>query len=373
MTLIDMKLRLRALAHRGRAEEDLDEELAFHLEMEARKNRTSGLGEITSRRAAKAAFGGVDKVREECRDIRGIGMLENLGRDLRYGMRVLRKTPVFTMVAILSLGIGIGANTAVFSVLDNVLLRLLPVRNPEELVVLRWGGQGDVDLNFTWASGSGDGTGNWTKNVFSWPVYSAMRERSKTLRAVMAFSPLGQVNVAARGQALATGAMVVSGNYFSGLGATAQVGRALVGDDDTANGVPAAMISFRLWDRVFARDPAAIGSTLYVNGQPCLVVGVTAKDFIGVSAGGFMRTPEIDVTLPLSAKERVEAKGQPEIAWFGNDWFWLQIMARRQPGRGDTEIRNELQSLVAMNLPESCARPRWWSPRLRRFGKPGAE
>ncbi len=354
MTLNDIKLRLRALAHRRRAEDELDDELAFHLEMEARKNRAAGLAETTARRAAQAAFGGVAKVQEECRDVRGIGMLENLGRDLRYGARVLRKTPAFTAVAILSLGIGIGANTAVFSVLDNVLLRLLPVRSPEELVLLRWGGQGDVDLNFTWASGGDDGSGNWTKNVFSWPVYSAMREQSRTLHAVMGFSPLGQVNVSAHGQALATGAMVVSGNFFSALGATAYVGRALAGDNDTASGVPAAMISFRLWDRVYARDPGVIGSTLYVNGQPCVVVGVTGKDFIGVSAGGFMRTPEVDVTLPLRAKERVDASGQPRIDWFGNDWFWLQIMARRRPGRGDAEIRNELQTLVASHLPEAA-------------------
>ncbi len=216
------------------------------------------------------------------------------------------------------------------------------------------GGQGDVDLNFTWATGNDDENGNWTKDVFSWPVYSAMRERSKTLHTVMAFSPLGQVNVAVHGQALATGAMVVSGNYFSGLGATPYLGRALSGDSDTANGVPAAVISFRLWDRVFARDPGAVGSTLYVNGQPCVVVGVTGKDFIGVSAGGFMRTPEVDVTLPLRAKDRVDATGRPRIAWFGDDWFWMQIMARRQPGRSESEVANEIKNIVAVNLPEAA-------------------
>ena len=137
MGFTDLWLRLRALASRTRAESELDEELQFHLAMEARK-RGGGSPTHDARLDARAAFGGLEQVREQCRDIRGLSALENLAKDFLYGFRVLRKTPLFTTVAVLSLAIGIGANTAMFTLVDYVLLRLLPVRNAEELVLLKW-------------------------------------------------------------------------------------------------------------------------------------------------------------------------------------------------------------------------------------------
>ena len=130
-------LRIGALARRRCAERELDEELNFHLEMEARKNRLAGMSEAEARRAARVEFGGVEQAREECRDARGVAFLQNLARDLRYGWRVLLKTPLFTAISILSLAIGIGANTAIFSLVDTVLLRMLPVRSPEQLAILK--------------------------------------------------------------------------------------------------------------------------------------------------------------------------------------------------------------------------------------------
>jgi hypothetical protein len=192
----DLLLRLRALARRRRAEGELEEELKFHLAMEAHKNRAAGMSDAQSRQSARARFGGLERVREECRDIRGLTFLENLARDMHYGLRVLWRTPVFTIVAVMSLGIGIGANTAVFSLLDTVLLRMLPVvRNPEQLVVARWGAHNELDLRRTWSTGGGDGHGGWTANVFSWAIFSELRAHSRTLDGVMGFSPLGPVNV----------------------------------------------------------------------------------------------------------------------------------------------------------------------------------
>ena len=132
----DLAMRLRALFAPRRAESELDEELSFHLAMEAEKNRARGIDAREAALRARRAFGGVDYHREECRDARGLTLIENLVRDLRFGVRVLARTPVFTAVAVLSLAIGIGATTAVFSLVDVVLLRSLPVRHPEELVVL---------------------------------------------------------------------------------------------------------------------------------------------------------------------------------------------------------------------------------------------
>ena len=162
----DLWLRLRALASRGRAERDLDEELNFHLEMEARKARQSGLAETDAERRARVNFGGVDQARESCRDVRGLGFLQSLGRDLRYGLRVLLRSPAFTAAAVLSLAVGIGATTAIFSLVDAVLLRTLPVRDPQQLVAAKW--KGDYS-NLMMTGATNDGAG---LDVFSWQAFS---------------------------------------------------------------------------------------------------------------------------------------------------------------------------------------------------------
>ena len=345
----DFMLRVRALLGHGRAENDLDEELRFHMEMEARKQRQEGMTDDEARRAALAHFGGVEQVREECRDARGLTLLENLLRDVRFGARVLRKTPAFTTIAVLSLAIGIGANTAVFSLLDTIMLRMLPVRSPEQLVVAKWGARADLTLSATWATGGDDGHGSWTRNVFSWAIFSDMRARSRTLSDVMGFSPLGPVNVAVGTQAIATGGMVVSGNYFQALGVSTVIGRPLTDDDDTADGLPSAVISYRFWERAFGLNPEAIGKTMYVNGHPCVVIGVAPREFFGVSAGGFLRTPNIDVVLPIRARERMESAGRQKLDWFGDDLFWIQVMGRRTAA-GEPQARGELASFVLAHL-----------------------
>ena len=351
MSWTDLILRLRALVRHGHAEGELDEELRFHMEMEARKRRAEGLTDEEARVAARARFGGADLVREECRDVRGLTLLENLARDVRYGARMLCKTPGFTAIAVLSLAIGIGANTAVFSLLDTVLLRMLPVRNPEQLVVAKWGAHADLSLSATWSTGGTDVDGLQTHNVFSWAIFSEMRSHSRALSDVMGFSPLGPVNAAVGNQAMSTGAMVVSGNYFQALGVSTIVGRPITADDDTADGLPSAVISYRFWERAFRLDPAAIGKTMYVNGQPCVVIGVAPKTFFGVSAGGFMRTPNVDIMLPIRLRERLEGAGHLRLEWYGNDLLWVQVMGRLTAG-SESQARSELAAVIATRLPE---------------------
>jgi predicted permease len=340
--------------------------------METRKNRAAGMGDSAARLSARASFGGVDLAAEDCRDVRGLTLLENLVRDFRYGVRVLRKTPVFTAVAVLSLAIGIGANTAIFSLLDTVLLRMLPVRNPEQLVIFHWGGHNNLDFNATFSSGGGDGKGNWQTNVVSWHIFNAVRNQTRTLSGVIGFSWLGKVNIAADSQALSTGAMVVSGNYFQSLGVAPILGRALTDDDDTSGGLPAAVISYRFWDRAFGLDPGAIGKTIHVNGQPCIIVGVTPREFFGVSAGGYMTMPEVDITAPIRARERLQGAGHQRTAWFGDDLFWVQIMARRNSSASEAAIRSELAALIIDHLPAD-ARRRLGNEIPRIFLDPGSQ
>ena len=353
----DLWLRMRALARHRRAECDLDEELNFHLEMEARKNRLAGLSEAAARRAARVEFGGVEQAKEECRDARGVAFLQNLVRDLRYGWRVLLKTPLFTAIAILSLAIGIGANTAIFSLVDTVLLRMLPVRSPEQLVILKWSANEQPGALYLYANSSRrDGQGRYQQNVFSWDIFAEVRGHSRTLSDAFGFSHLGRLNVTANGESRVAGGLLVSGNYFSGLGVNALLGRPIVADNDTVDGVAAAVISYRFWERAFGLDPAAIGKTIYINHQPSVVVGVTPREFFGVSAGGFVATPEVDVTLPIRVRNRFDWGSRTPIPFFAPDRFWIQMMGRVKPASEESAVQAELTAILTGNMPEAILR-----------------
>jgi predicted permease len=353
----DWAMRLRALVSRRRVESELDEELSFHLAMEAEKNRARGLGATEASRAARREFGGVEHFREECRDARGLNAIESLARDVRYGLRVLGRTPVFTAVAVASLAIGIGANTAVFSLVDTVLLRSLPVRHPEELVVLGWSANNAPrSLSQGWANTGGGGKyGRWHSNVFSWPMLESV-QRSGALAEAIGYSQLSRLNVTANGDSRVTGGMAVTGNYFSGLGVRMARGRPLVSDDDSEGGTTAAVISYGLWERAFGLDPAAMGKTIYINRTPYVVVGVTAREFFGVSVTGMHRVPEVDVTLPIRVKERIDGAPGKIAEWRGADLCWVQMMGRLKPGGGPGVVAAQLWPLVLANLPEAAAR-----------------
>jgi predicted permease len=350
----DLLLRFRALRSRTDAERDLDDELKFHLDMEAAKMRHGGLSDDDARRAARANFGGLDRAQEECRDARGLTAGENLARDLRYGARMLRKSPVFTTVAVLSLAIGIGANTAVFSLVDAVLLRMLPVKNPEQLVVLKWGSRKASNLNFNFTNGGRDARGRSIRNTFSWQIFDRFRAASKTLDAVIAFAPLPRLSIVAGGQAIVTGGQTVTGNYFTGLGAEMAVGRPFTNDDETADGVPPVVVSYRFWERFLGLDPSAIGRMITVNTIPCVVVGVTRKGFVGVAPGGFILTPEVDVSVPIRLRERIEVSSNSRRELFGDKSFWVQMIGRRGERGSDAAIEAELASAIAENLPEQA-------------------
>lgn len=353
----DWAMRSRALFSRRRAESDLDEELSFHLAMEAEKHRAQGLEANAAERMARREFGGVEHFREECRDARGLTALENLVRDLRYGARVLGRTPVFTAVAIASLAIGIGANTAVFSLVDIVLLRSLPVYHAEELVVLGMSANnGPRSMNSSYSNSGGGGRfGRWHSNVFSWPVLLEAR-RSGALAETIGFSQLPRLNVIAGGNSQVTGGMVVTGNYFTGLGVRMALGRPLASDNDTESGIPAAVISYRLWERAFGLDPKAAGKTIYVNRRPHLLVGVTAREFFGVSVTGMHRAPEIDVTLPIAEREQIEGGPLDGLDWFGGDLCWVQMMGRLKLGGTAAAVSAQLAPLVLANLPLAPAK-----------------
>jgi predicted permease len=254
-------------------------------------------------------------------------------QDFRYSARVLAKAPAFTLVAVAALALGIGVNAAALSVARAVLLQPLPVPAPDRLVVAHWVGQGVAVTN---EINSGDirhpRTGEWTNSNYSYPAYLALRDALREHADVFSFTFIRAANVSAHGRPVVAGGMLVDGSYFRALGVPIALGRGLTDDDDSPEAPPVAVIGHGLWRRAFAEDPAAIGQTIKVNGVSFTVVGVTAREYFGVSNGGFF--PPAEITLPLRAQPLVHPHWTPETgSLFDADAvLWLRLMARLRPG-----------------------------------------
>ncbi len=308
-----------------RLERELDDEFAFHLAMRERKNRSSGMQPEDARTAAKRRFGNAGSFREQTRETHLSSWLESLVQDVRYGLRQLARSPGFTAAAVLSLALGIGANTAIFTLVDALLLRSLPVHNPQELVTL------------SLPDDRGRSYG------FSGPLFRAFHDRNHTLAGMFAISG-GSLNAGIDGNAEITpgGAEFVSDDYFPVLGVNALIGRTFSNADrDSA----VAVLGYYYWQRRFGMDPRAIGKTIHLNGVPFTVIGVTPQRFFGTGVG---RAP--DVTIPLSAYPLVN-NGSTTLENPGT--WWLRVMARRKPGVSDSQVRAELSILIHQFLVET--------------------
>ena len=240
--------------------------------------------------------------------------METLWQDLKYAARMLRKSPGFTVMAVLTLALGIGANTAIFSLTDQVLLRLLPVRSPQELVVLRSPGPKRGHTN-----SDGD-----EATSFSYLLYKDLRDHNEAFSGLLArFS--APLSVSFQGQTERASGELVSGNYFEVLGVPAAVGRTFSQDDDRVAGAhPLAVLSYGYWNRRFAANPGVLNQTLLINGNVMTVVGVTRASFSGVQVG---QTP--DIFIPITMKAQITPN------WDGLEDrkdHWLAIMGRLKPG-----------------------------------------
>jgi predicted permease len=310
--LNDLLFRLRAILRRNRMEDDLDEELRFHFEHQVSLYRQQGITEDEARRRARLAMGGIDQAKEECRDARGVSLFESLLQDLRYAARVLRKSPGFTVVAILSLAIGIGANTVMFSLLDQALLRLLPVQNPEEIVLFKSPGP---------MPGMYRNTGRGMS--FSYPLYCDFRDHGTVFSGAAArFGTDATLNYG--GQAEHASVELVTGNYFAMLGVASRLGRVLTPDDDhVPNGHPVAVLSYGFWQHRFGGDPAIVGRSVSLNNRAFTVVGISAQSFRGIDRG-----LDFDLRVPMMMKD-VFTPNWPGLDH--RDWAWLNIIARMKP------------------------------------------
>ena len=236
--------------------------------------------------------------------------------DLRSAVRSLAARKTFTAAAVLTLALGIGANTSVFAVVNAVLLRTLPVNRPEELVMFYWLRLPDPMVESYSGYGRQGPNGAGVRTSFSFLTFERFRDQSRTLAQVFAIAPLRDASVSADGQTDAVTADLVSGSYFEGLGVPAARGRVLTDADDRIEAEPVAVISHRYWQRHFDGDPAILGQAIHVNRVPVTIVGVTPEGFDGIRM-----TETTDVTIPISMASRVES-GTPARCRCGGCKSW---------------------------------------------------
>lgn len=340
-----LRLRLQAALHRRRLEKDLEEELAYHLQRRADSLREAG--EPDPEHAALRRFGNPASLRENLHDQWTFPRLESVWQDLRYAARQLRNSPGFTAVAVISLALGIGANTSIFTVIDTLLLRTLPVPEPGQLLILRNGSKAGKNLRWssTGSMGSLDKeTGLRTSSVFPFTAFQKLQSRLSSA-SVFAFASLSDIHTVVRGRASVSSGHMVSGNYFQALGVRPGLGRLLDEADDRAGAAPAAVVSYRFWQSALASDPAVIGSTLAVNTVHLTIVGVAPPGFYGVSIGGFISSPDIYVPLQAQPKLLPDWLQSGHSAFQSPDFLWLNIMARMRPGSTRQSTAAEATSL----------------------------
>jgi predicted permease len=338
--------RLGGLFFQRRREQELAEEIRYHLEMQIEDNLRQGMTEEEARYQAKRQFGGVEQMKEIYRERRSLSLIETTIRDLRYGLRMLRKNPGFTFVATLSLALGIGANTALFSVVDAVLLKPLPVAKPEQLVLFSW----RSGPNRTMGRINGymrEENGQFVGSSFSYLTYQQFRAQQQALAEVFAFEPVEQLNVQVNDQAEIASGQLVSGGYYSGLGVNVLTGRTITDADEMAGAAPVAVLSYQYWQRRFAGDVSIIGETVNINNTVCTIIGVTPAEFSGTLQIG--QSP--DVTLPLSLWQQIrQSQGNSSQ----QPWYWfLRVMGRMKPGVNFDQVRANLEGVLQQTAIES--------------------
>ena len=336
--LSDIRYRLRALFARAAVEHELDAELHFHIEREAEKYERQGMSREAALRRARLEFGGVEQMKEASRDARGTARLDSIARDLRYAIRSLRSRPAFTLTVIATLALGIGANTAIFTLVDALLLRPLSVAHPEQLVMVSDPAQ--VNNN---------NVGSPITDYVSFPLYRDVREGNRVFTDLYANGGTGPIDVQIGSGTAATAeqprARFVTGNFFSVLGVPAYAGRTFTAAEDQTPGQdPVAVLTYDYWQRRFSGSFSAIGTVMRVNDVAVTIIGVTPPGFRGDIVG-----QPLDFWLPMMMDPLI----QPHMNLLNDRaWSWLMVMGRLKPGITIDQARREVSVLEANAIRE---------------------
>ena len=335
---------------RRRETNDFGAEIEAHIQLESERLREQGLSEDEALAAARRAFGSATRAKERFYESRRWLWWDHFWQDIRYGLRMLAKSPGFAAVAILTLALGIGANTAIFSLIDAVMLRSLPVENPSQLVLLRWSARnapnthgymsaGDCpsDLRFGPANPCAKPSGC----SFSEPMFQEIAE-ANVFSGTAAFANSGRLNLTGNGPASVINGQLVSGDFFRTMGLKAAVGRLIDVSDDKPSAAPVSVLNYGYWQSAFGGSRDIVGRTIELNNVPFTIIGVAEQRFTGISPGS-----DYDVWLPLSDGQRIGNSGpfrwndrQADVAF-----WWLTIIGRLKPGTPQAQAQAKVSGL----------------------------
>lgn len=351
--LSDLRIRLRSVFRRARVEQELDDEIRFHVEQQAEKYMRAGRSKEEALRQVRLEFGGIEQVREDCRDARGISFLDTVGQDFRYGLRMLTKSPAFTAIIIVTLALGIGANTAIFTLVNAVMLRSIPVRDPQQLVVLKWSAK-------KWPQSAGtssfgdcafqqqDATGA-TSCSLDYPLFQEIQKQG-VLANVMAFAGTFETDLSGNGAAAMVHSDLVSGSYFQTLGVAPALGRMLVPDDEKPGAPAVVVLDYAYWQRAFGGSTAVIGRTVRLNSAIFTIVGVTEPGFTRLTPG-----KSVDAWISINQAPALGLKYiQPSDA--GN--LWLVVVGRLRPEVSRAQAQAALDAIF-VNTALHGTKPLW--------------
>jgi len=334
---------LLALLRRRRYESELDEELQFHVDARAADLERAGVPAAEARRRARVELGGWESHKDGMRQAHGLRWFDDIVADLRYATRTLRRSPAFTLVAVGSLALAIGANTNIFSVTNQLLYLRLNVPHAKELRMLSVSGPSPIVVHSSWGSSTTQHGRSWADSV-PYPLFKQLQAESRSVAGIAGFKDLGQVSVTAEGDARPQTAQLVSGNLYQTLQVNPQLGRAILPSDEGPAGTGfVAVLSDRYWKSVFGGRNDVIGKPIRVNGNVVTIVGVNAPGFTGPAS----TTISPDLFLPISLVTRLRASFRKDANFIDNPQiWWVNMIARTRPGVPDGKAATELSLLL---------------------------
>jgi len=349
--LFTIPLRLRSLFRRAQVDQELDDELRDHLERKTEEYVTQGMTQEDGHRCARLDLGGIEQTKEKCRDVRKVNWIEDAIQDLRYGLRMLRKSPGFAATAIFTLALGIGANTAIFSILDAAILKPLPVNDPDSLLIVEWSnpefpaGVGNINGDFRPTS-----AGRFQGSSISANLYRKLAQEQAAFTALVGIADPNSIAIVVDGQpAEQMSLQYVSGNFFQGLNVMPVVGRPFLGEEDRVGQEPVLVVSYRFWTERLARDQNLINHEVRINNAPARIVGVAPPGFFGVRAGQWT-----DLYAPLAMRVAFSPAAGDNVARGEDDWdWWVRQIGRLRPGvskaKATANIAGLFRALASQN------------------------